>query len=270
MLLKTFNPITPSNRHRSITIRSNLWKGKSINKLTVGLSKKSGRNNLGRITVFTKGGGHNQSYRKIDFKRSLINISAIIIRIEYDPNRSCFISLIAYKNGVLSYIIAPKNMKEGDVILSGLNVESKIGYCCALRNILVGTAIHNIELIPGRGGQIARAAGNFALLISKRKDGYCLLRLKSGELRLVSSLCFATIGIVSNIENMNVIHGKAGHSRWKNKRPSVRGVAMNPVDHPHGGRTKGGRPSVTPWGLPTKGRRTQRKINKLIIKKRYN
>jgi len=269
MSLKSFLPTTPSNRGRLITLRSKLWKENSINKLTTGLSKKSGRNNLGRITVFTKGGGHSNNYRKIDFKRSLINIPAIVIRNEYDPNRSSFISLICYKNGILSYILAPKDIKEGDIVISGPKAETKVGNNLLLKNVLVGTIIHNIELKPKTIGKIARSAGNYALLISKRKDGYGMIRLSSGELRLVSLLCKVTIGILSNIDNKNTVHGKAGYSRWKGRRPIVRGVAMNPVDHPHGGRTKGGRPSVTPWGVLTKGYRTNKKTNKLIIQKRY-
>jgi len=259
MLLKFFKPTTPSNRGRLITLRSKLWKKNSINKLTIGLSKKSGRNNLGRITVFTKGGGHKQNYRKIDFKRSIINIPAIIIRNEYDPNRSAFISLICYKNGILSYILMPKNKKEGDIILTGSNAEAKEGNCLLLKDVLIGTIIYNIELKPKNKAKLIRSAGNSALLISKRKDGYGIIRLSSGELRLISLLCKVNIGIISNIDHKNIINGKAGYSRWKNRKPIVRGIAMNPVDHPHGGRTKGGRPSVTPWGILTKGFRTNKK-----------
>lgn len=176
--------------------------------------------------------------------------------MEYDPNRSANIALICYKNGILSYILAPNGLKIGSIIRSGIRTISTLGNSLLLKNILIGTIIHNIELIPGKGGQLARAAGTYALLVSKTDNGYAMLRLKSGETRLVSLLCMATIGVVSNIEHSNTIIGKAGASRWCNRKPNVRGVAMNPVDHPHGGRTKGGRPSVTPWGKPTKGMRT--------------
>lgn len=267
--MKTFNPITPSNRHRILTFKNILSNVKPIRALTIGLKKKSGHNNRGKITVYNRGGGHKRKYRKIDFKRSLLNIPAIVLRIEYDPNRSANIALICYKNGILSYILAPKGLKSGDIIKSNIKTQATLGNSLILKNILIGTIIHNIELSPGKGGQLARSAGTYALLISKTKDGYAMLRLNSGETRMVSVLCMASIGIVSNIEHNNCIYGKAGHSRWINRKPVVRGVAMNPVDHPHGGRTKGGRPSVTPWGRSTKGMRTVRKKNKLILNRRF-
>nr|NP_066335.1 ribosomal protein L2 [Malawimonas jakobiformis]AAG13702.1 ribosomal protein L2 [Malawimonas jakobiformis] len=267
--MKLFNPITPSNRHRTIIFKNILWTKKPINKLTIGLNKKSGHNNKGRITIYNRGGGHKQRYRKIDFKRSLINIPAMVIRIEYDPNRTANIALICYRNGILSYILAPNGLKVGSIIKSNIKAINTLGNSSILKNILIGTVIHNIELVPGKGGQLARAAGTYALLVSKTANGYAMLRLKSGETRLVSIFCMATIGVVSNIEHNNTIYGKAGASRWSNRKPVVRGIVMNPVDHPHGGRTKGGRPSVTPWGRPTKGMRTVTKKNKLILKKRY-
>jgi len=266
--MKLLNPITPSNRHRSILIKKDIEKSKPIKGLIIGIHKKSGHNNQGKITIYNRGGGHKRNYRKIDLKRSLINIEAIVLRIEYDPNRSANIALICYKNGILSYIIAPNDIKIGDIIQSGIKIQSKLGNSIIIKNIMIGTIIHNIELVPGKGGKIARAAGTYALLINKYKNGFAMLRLSSGEIRMVSVLCMATIGVVSNIKYNNIIHGKAGALRWLNRKPCVRGVAMNPVDHPHGGRTKGGRPSVTPWGRITKGMRTVIKKNKLILNRR--
>lgn len=266
--MKILRPITPSSRHRILNIKNNLWKGKGIRDLIIGIRKKSGHNNHGKITVYHRGGGHKRKYRKIDMKRALVNNKAMIIRLEYDPNRSAHIALICYRNGILSYIIAPKNIKIGNVIESGIKVPIKVGNSLIIQNILIGTIIHNIELFPGKGAQLARAAGTYALLINKNNKGYAMLRLASGEIRMVSVLCMAAIGIVSNIKHNNQVYGKAGHSRWINRRPIVRGVAMNPIDHPHGGRTKGGRPSVTPWGRITKGMRTVRHYNKLIIHRR--
>jgi large subunit ribosomal protein L2 len=266
--MKLFNAITPSNRHRSILIKKHLWHKKPIKKLTIGIHKQSGHNNQGKITIYNRGGGHKRRYRKIDIKRSLINIQAIVLRIEYDPNRTANIALICYKNGILSYIIAPNNIKIGDIIQSGIKIQSKIGNSLIIKNIMVGTIIHNIELLPGKGGKIARSAGTYALLINKNKNGNAMLRLSSGEIRMVSVLCMATIGVVSNLKHNNINYGKAGALRWINRKPCVRGVAMNPVDHPHGGRTKGGRPSVTPWGRITKGMRTVLKKNKLVLSRR--
>jgi large subunit ribosomal protein L2 len=266
--MKILKPITPSNRHRTLILRKHLWKKNGIKKLIIGIHKKSGHNNKGRITIYNRGGGHKRKYRKIDLKRSLIKKKAIVIRLEYDPNRTANIALICYKNGILSYIIAPKDIKIGNIIETGIKVPTKIGNSLIIKNILIGTIIHNIELIPGKGGQLARAAGTYALLINKKNNGYAMLRLSSGEIRMISILCMATIGVVSNIKHNNKVNGKAGHSRWVNRKPVVRGVAMNPVDHPHGGRTKGGRPSVTPWGRITKGMHTVKHYNKLIIHRR--
>jgi large subunit ribosomal protein L2 len=269
MYIKTFKATTPSNRQRCITYRNNLSSEKPIRSLSFGLTKKSGHNNKGRITVYHRGGGVKRKYRKIDEKKSIVNNTATVIRLEYDPNRTAWIALICYKNGILTYIISPKNIKPGDIISSGINIQSKIGNSLPLKNILVGTIIHNIEDVPGKGGKLVRAAGSYAILISKNNKNYAMIRLSSGEVKLIPSNCMATVGTVSNIYHNNAVSGKAGHSRWMNKRPTVRGIAMNPVDHPHGGRTNGGRPSVTPWGRITKGQYTRKNKNKLILSRRY-
>jgi large subunit ribosomal protein L2 len=274
MNLKTYNPVTPSLRNRIIINKKLLWKGDAIKKLSFGKKNSGGRNNQGRITSFHRGAGNKNKYRIIDFKRSLFNIPAQVKRIEYDPNRSAFIALLNYYNGVLSYIIAPKDLNQGDIIISGEKVDIKPGNAMILQNIPEGTLIHNIEINPGSGGLLMRAAGTYAKLLKKDKTGYALIRLSSHEERLISLKCMATIGIVSNPEKKNIKLGKAGVSRWLNIRPIVRGVAKNPIDHPHGGgqgKTSGGRPSVTPWGIPTKGYRTRKnkRTNKFIIKPRY-
>lgn len=272
MLLKTFRPITPSLRHKTIVDRSLLWNGKPFKKLVKGFKNSGGRNNQGRITVHHRGGGHKRRYRIIDFKRSLFELEGVVKRLEYDPNRSAWIALICYKNGLISYILAPENLNVGDVIMSsnGKNLNFKIGNAFPIKYIPIGTLIHNIELKPGKGGQIARSAGTYAQLIQKSESGYAMIRLSSGELRMIPMECMVTVGIVSNVDHKNINEGKAGNSRWKNRRPTVRGVAMNPVDHPHGGgegRTSGGRPSVTPWGKPTKGMptRSKKKKNPFIL-----
>eukprot|EP00003_Mantamonas_plastica_P020405 TRINITY_DN3294_c0_g1_i1.p1 TRINITY_DN3294_c0_g1~~TRINITY_DN3294_c0_g1_i1.p1 ORF type:complete len:275 (+),score=-145.02 TRINITY_DN3294_c0_g1_i1:208-1032(+) len=273
MSLKFYKPTTPSQRFRVIVNKKKLWKGRAVKKLTYGLPEKAGRNNSGKITVRRRGGRHKRLYRIIDFKRTLFNIPGQVQRIEYDPNRSAFIALILYKNGLLSYILAPNELKVGDIIVSGENVEIKPGNALPLQFIPIGTNIHNIELKPGKGGQLVRAAGTSAKLIKKGEDGYALIKLSSGELRLIHLKCMATIGILSNLDHKNQSIGKAGASRWRNKRPSVRGVAMNPIDHPHGGgegKTSGGRPSVTPWGKPTKGKRTRfnKRTQRFIVSRR--
>jgi large subunit ribosomal protein L2 len=273
MALKTFNPTTPSQRQLVLVDRSDVWKGKPEKSLTVGKVKTGGRNNFGHITTRHIGGGHKQRYRLIDFKRNKFDVPATVERIEYDPNRTAFIALIKYEDGTLSYILAPQRLKEGKSIVSGERVDIRPGNALPLKNIPVGTIIHNIEMKPGRGGQLARAAGSYAQLTGK-DYGYALLKLRSGEVRLVRSECMATIGAVSNPDHQNIVIGKAGRNRWKGKRPTVRGVAMNPVDHPHGGgegKTSGGRHPVTPWGLPTKGKRTRKnkRTNKFIVRRRY-
>ncbi|MBR72443.1 MAG: 50S ribosomal protein L2 [Rhodospirillaceae bacterium] len=272
MALKTFNPRTPGQRQLVLVDRSNLWKGSPVKELTEGLNKNGGRNNVGRVTVRRRGGGHKRRYRLVDFKRLKFNISATVSRIEYDPNRSAYIALIKYEDGSLSYILAPQRLTEGDVVVSGDKVDIKPGNSMPMKNIPVGTIIHNVELKPGKGGQIARAAGSYVQLVGK-DQGYALLRLTSGEQRMVRADCMATIGAVSNPDHQNQNMGKAGRARWKGIRPSVRGVAMNPVDHPHGGgegRTSGGRHPVSPWGKPTKGKRTRnnKKTDKYILRRR--
>lgn len=269
MSLKKYRPVTPSLRQRAIVDRSPLWSGKPFKKLVIGLHRKGGRNHHGRLTSFTQGGGHKRLYRLLDFKRRLFDVPAFVQRLEYDPNRSAWIALICYQNGILSYILAPHGLQAGDkVISSSQPVDLAVGNATCLKHLPIGTLIHNIELKAGKGGQLMRSAGTSAQLIQKSENGYGMIRLPSSELRLVSLQCMATIGVVSNADHQNRNDGKAGCSHWKNRRPVVRGVAMNPVDHPHGGgegKTSGGRPSVTPWGKATKGKKTRRRKNPLII-----
>jgi len=261
-------------RHLVLVDRSGLYKGKPVKGLTEGLSEKAGRNNHGRITMRRRGGGHKRSYRIIDFKRRKFDAPAKVERIEYDPNRTAFIALIVYEDGEQNYILAPQRLQAGDTVVSGAKSDIKPGNALPLNNIPVGTIVHNVELKPGKGGQIARSAGTYVQIVG-RDSGYAQLKLTSGELRLVRGECMATIGAVSNPDQSNIKIGKAGRNRWLGKRPSVRGVAMNPVDHPHGGgegRTSGGRHPVTPWGVPTKGKRTRKRnkpSDKLIIRKRH-
>ncbi len=273
MALRTFNPTSPSRRQLVLVDRSDLWKGRPEKTLTEGLKSAGGRNNHGRITMRRRGGGAKKLYRVIDFKRRKFDIEAKVERLEYDPNRTAFIALVKYLDGELRYIIAPQRLKEGDKIISGEKVDVKPGNAMPLRAIPVGTIVHNVELKPGKGGQIARAAGSYAQLVGR--DGpMAQVRMQSGEVRLVPGECMASIGAVSNPDNMNENIGKAGRNRHKGLRPSVRGVAMNPVDHPHGGgegRTSGGRHPVSPWGKPTKGRKTRsnKRTDKLIIRSRH-
>ena len=273
MALKSYKPTSPGQRGLILIDRSDLWKGKPVKSLTEGLTKSGGRNNTGRITARRRGGGHKRTYRLIDFKRRKWDMVATVERIEYDPNRTAFIALIRYEDGELSYIIAPQRLAAGDPVVAGNKVDVKPGNAMPLANMPIGTIIHNVELKAGKGGQIARAAGAYVQLVG-RDAGYAILRLNSGEQRIVRSECMATIGAVSNPDNSNQNFGKAGRSRWKGKRPSVRGVAMNPVDHPHGGgegRTSGGRHPVTPWGKPTKGKRTRsnKATDKYIVRSRH-
>ena len=274
MALKKYNPVTSSQRGLILVDRSELWKGRPVKKLTEGLSSKGGRNNAGRITARRRGGGHKRLYRKIDFKRRKFDVPATVERIEYDPNRSAFIALLKYEDGEQSYIVAPQRLAVGDTVVAGRSVDVKPGNAMPMENIPVGTIVHNIEMRPGKGAQIARAAGTYAQLVGK-DSGYAQLRLTSGEARMVPARCMATIGAVSNSDNQNIKKAKAGRNRWLGKRPSVRGVAMNPVDHPHGGgegRSSGGRHPVTPWGVPTKGKRTRRgkkKSDSLIMRRRH-
>jgi len=274
MALKSYKPITPSLRQLVIVDREGLWKGKPVKALTRGKSNTGGRNNHGHITSHHMGGGHKRRLRTIDFKRrGKFGVAATVERLEYDPNRSAFIALIKYADGELSYILAPQRIKAGDEVMSGERVDIKPGNAMPLGNMPVGTIVHNVELKKGAGGKLARSAGNYAQLVGK-DSGYAQIKLSSGELRVVSSECLATVGAVSNPDNQNTVIGKAGRSRWLGRRPVVRGVAMNPVDHPHGGgegRTSGGRHPVTPWGKPTKGKKTRKNkaTDQYIIRRRH-
>jgi large subunit ribosomal protein L2 len=272
MALRHYKPTSPSRRNLILIDRSDLWKGKPEKSLTEGLSGSGGRNNSGRITARRRGGGHKRRYRIVDFRRTKFDMSATVERIEHDPNRSAFIALITYEDGEKAYIIAPQRLAPGDKVISGERVDIKPGNALPMANIPVGTIIHNVELKVGGGAQLARSAGTYVQLIGK-DQGYAQLRMNSGEIRLIRAECMATIGAVSNPDKGNIKLGKAGRNRWLGKRPSVRGVAMNPVDHPHGGgegRTSGGRHPVTPWGKPTKGKRTRsnKKTDRLIIRRR--
>lgn len=272
MALKHYNPVTPGQRGLVLVERKDIWKGKPEKSLTVGLKKSGGRNNTGRITVRHIGGGHKKRYRLVDFKRNKLDIIAQVERIEYDPNRTAFIAFVSYDDGEKSYIIAPAGLSIGDKVVSSTNADIKTGNTIPVINIPVGTIVHNVEMKPGKGGQIARSAGSYVQIVGKDRD-YVQLRLSSGEIRLINSNCLATIGAVSNSDHRNIKYGKAGRKRWLGVRPTVRGTAMNPVDHPHGGgqgKTSGGRHPVTPWGQPTKGKktRTNKQTNKFIVRRR--
>ncbi|WP_300296548.1 50S ribosomal protein L2 [Ferrovibrio sp.] len=272
MALKTYKPVTPSTRGLVLIDRSQLHKGRPVKELTEGLKKTGGRNHFGRITTRHIGGGHKRRYRMVDFKRRKFDIGATVERIEYDPNRTAFIALLKYDDGELAYILAPQRLKAGDRVVAGEKADIKPGNAMPMKSIPVGTIIHNVELKPGKGGQMARSAGSFVQLVGK-DQGMALVRLASGEQRLVQAECMATIGAVSNPDNQNTKLGKAGRKRWLGIRPTVRGVAMNPIDHPHGGgegRTSGGRHPVTPWGKNTKGKRTRnnKRTQKMILRRR--
>ena len=274
MALKSYNPTTPGQRGLVLIDRSELWSGRPVKALTEGLAKKAGRNNAGRITMRRRGGGAKRLYRIVDFKRAKRDMEATVARIEYDPNRTAFVAPIEYADGEQAYIIAPQRLGVGDKVVAGDKVDVKPGNAMPFTGMPIGTIVHNIELKPGKGGQIARAAGSYAQFVG-RDGGYAQIRLSSGELRMVRQECVATVGAVSNPDNSNTNLGKAGRSRNLGKRPSVRGVVMNPVDHPHGGgegRTSGGRHPVSPWGKPTKGARTRNKnkaSSKLILRSRH-
>jgi len=274
MALKTFKPTTPSLRQLVIVDRSELFKGKPIKTLTEGKTSKGGRNNHGRVTVRFRGGGHKQTYRLVDFKRRKLDVVGKVERIEYDPNRTAFIALIRYADNELAYILAPQRLSVGNEVVAGQQVDVKPGNAMPVANIPVGTIVHNGEMKIGKGGAIARSAGTYAQIVG-RDQGYVILRLNSGEQRLVHGQCFATIGAVSNPDHMNASIGKAGRSRWLGRRPHNRGVTMNPIDHPHGGgegRTSGGRHPVTPWGKPTKGKKTRnnKSTDRFIVSSRHN
>ena len=273
MALRTYNPKTPGTRQLVLVDRSTLYKGKPVKALTEGKNQSGGRNSNGRITVRFRGGGHKQAYRTIDLKRTKLDVPATVERIEYDPNRTAFIALIKYKDGEQAYILAPQRLAVGDTVIAGAHVDVKPGNAMPLGNMPVGSIVHNVELKIGKGGQLARSAGTYAQIVGR--DGeYVIVRLNSGEQRLVHGRCRATIGAVSNPDHMNISIGKAGRTRWLGRRPHNRGVAMNPIDHPHGGgegRTSGGRHPVTPWGFPTKGKKTRKNksTTRFIIANRH-
>ena len=273
MALKTYKPTTPGQRQLVLVDRSALHKGKPVKALTVGKISSGARNNNGRITVRFRGGGHKKALRNVDFKRAKHDQPARVERIEYDPNRTGFIALIKYGDGELSYILAPQRLAEGDTIVSGEHVDVKAGNAMPIGNMPIGTIVHNVELKIGKGGQIARSAGTYAQIVGRDQE-YVILRLNSGEQRLVHGRCMGTVGAVSNPDHMNISIGKAGRTRWLGWRPHNRGVSMNPVDHPLGGgegRTSGGRHPVTPWGFPTKGKKTRnnKKTSRFIISSRH-
>ena len=273
MPLKSYKPTSPGQRDLVLVDKSELWKGRPEKSLSVGLSKKGGRNNSGRITMRRKGGGAKRLYRILDFKRNKTDVRGVVERIEYDPNRTAFIALIKYEDGEKSYILAPQRLKISDQVISSDSSDIKPGNTMPFTGMPIGTIVHNVELKIGKGGQIARAAGSYAQFVG-RDGNYAQLRLSSGEMRLVRQECRATVGAVSNPDNSNQNFGKAGRNRNKGIRPSVRGVVMNPIDHPHGGgegRTSGGRHPVTPWGKPTKGAKTRsnKSTDKYILRSRH-
>ena len=273
MALKQYNPTTSSQRGLILVDKSALWKGKPVKALTEGKRKTGGRNNKGHVTSRGIAGGHKQKYRYIDFKRRKWDVPATVERLEYDPNRTAFIALIKYQDGEQAYILAPQRLAAGDTVVAGNYVDVKPGNVMPLGNMPVGTIVHNVEMKIGKGGQLARSAGTYAQIVGRDQD-YVILRLNSGEQRLVHGRCRGTIGAVSNPDHMNISIGKAGRTRWLGWRPHNRGVVMNPIDHPHGGgegRTSGGRHPVTPWGKPTKGRKTRvnKTTDKFIIRTRH-
>jgi len=261
MAVKKYRPTTPSFRFRSVSTFEEITSVIPEKSLLRPLKKSGGRNNKGRVTAFCRGGGHKRKYRLVDFRRNKYNIPARVASIEYDPNRSARIALLHYVDGEKRYILAPNELKVDDMLMSGETVENKVGNAMPLGKMLLGTIVHNIEIRPGKGGQMARAAGSFCQLVAK-EGGKAILKMPSGEVRTVPENCYATIGQVSNLDHKNLVWGKAGASRWRGRRPSVRGVAMNPIDHPMGGgegRSSGGRHPCTPWGKPTKGYKTRSK-----------
>jgi large subunit ribosomal protein L2 len=270
--LKAYRPTTPGQRGTVLVDRSLLWRGRSIKTLTTRMAKTGGRNAVGRLTAYHRGGGHRKLYRSIDFKRMHRDVEGRVERVEYDPNRTTFIALVRYPDDVLSYILAPAKLGVGGAVVASEKADILPGNALPLRAIPPGTFVHNVEMKPGKGGQMARAAGAFARIMG-RDEGYILLRLSSGEMRRVPEDCWASVGVLSNADHKNISLGKAGRNRWRGRRPCVRGVAMNPIDHPHGGgegKTSGGRHPVSPWGLPAKGKRTRKnkRTDRLIVKRR--
>jgi large subunit ribosomal protein L2 len=273
MALRTYKPVTPSQRQLVLVDRSGLHKGKPVKTLTEGKHSSGGRNNNGRITVRFRGGGHKKALRRVDFKRRKFDVPARVEHIEYDPNRTGFLALLKYEDGEVAYILAPQRLAQGDVVVAGEHVDVKPGNAMPAGNMPIGTIVHNVEFKIGKGGQLARSAGTYAQIVGRDQD-YVILRLNSGEQRLVHGRCMATVGAVSNPDHMNISIGKAGRTRWLGRRPHNRGVTMNPIDHPHGGgegRTSGGRHPVTPWGFPTKGKKTRRNksTTKFIVASRH-
>lgn len=274
MGLKTYNPTSPGRRQLITTDRSELWNGAPVKALTVGLTSKGGRNNAGRITAYHRGGGHKRSYRIVDFKRVKWDAVGTVERLEYDPNRTAWIALVKYEDGDQAYIVAPQRLAAGDKVVSSMQaVDVKPGNAMPLERMPVGTIVHNVEMKPRKGGQIARSAGTYAQYVG-RDSGWAILRLNSGEQRKVHGTCLATVGAVSNQDHGNTSIGKAGRARWLGRKPVNRGVTMNPVDHPHGGgegRTSGGRHPVSPWGKPTKGKRTRsnKSTDQFIVRSRH-
>lgn len=271
MALKTYNPTTPSQRQLVNIDRSSLYKGPPVKSLTEGQHSHGGRNNTGRITSRFRGGGHKQAYRIIDFRRTKQDMPATVERLEYDPNRTAFIALVKYQDGEQSYILAPQRLGVGDTVIAAERADVKPGNAMPIGNIPVGTIVHNVELKIGKGGQLARSAGTYVQIVGRDQD-YVILRLSTTEQRLVHGRCMATVGAVSNPDKMNTTIGKAGRQRWKGRMPHNRGITMNPVDHPHGGRTKGGGHWVTPWGFPTKGKKTRKnkRTTKFIVVSRHD
>ena len=273
MALKTYKPVTASQRQLVLVDRSGLHKGKPLKTLTEGKHSSGGRNNNGRTTVRFRGGGHKRAFRRVDFKRRKFDVPARVERIEYDPNRTGFVALLKYEDGEIAYILAPQRLAQGDVVVAGEHVDVKPGNAMPAGNMPIGTIVHNVEFKIGKGGQLARSAGTYAQIVGRDQD-YVILRLNSGEQRLVHGRCMATVGAVSNPDHMNISIGKAGRNRWLGRKPHNRGVSMNPVDHPHGGgegRTSGGRHPVTPWGKPTKGKKTRsnKSTNRFILISRH-
>ncbi len=271
MALKTFNATSAGRRHLIQVDRSHLFKGKPVKALIEGQNSHGGRGNSGRITSRRKGGGHKTAYRLIDFKRTKHDMPATVERLEYDPNRTGFIALIKYQDGTLSYILAPQRLAVGDTVVSGKLVDVKPGNAMEIGSVPVGTVVHNVETKPGAGGSLARAAGTYAM-VAGRDGGNVIIRLKSGETRLVPANGMASVGAVSNQDHINEVIGKAGRARWMGARPVSRGIARNPVDHPNGGRTNGGKHWATPWGKPTKGYKTRvnKRTSKMIVRSRHD
>ena len=269
MALKSYKPTTPGQRGLVLIDRSELWKGRPVKHLTEGLNRTGGRNNTGRITMWHQGGGAKRLYRVVDFKRRKYDIPAVVERIEYDPNRTAFIALIKYQDGELAYILAPQRLAVGDSVIAGAKTDVKPGNAMPFSGMPIGAIVHNVELKPGGGGQIARSAGAFVQLVG-RDAGWAVLKLNSGETRKVRAECMASVGAVSNPDHTNEVIGKAGRKRWMGIRSTVRSIAMNPIDHPNGGRTKGGKHWATPWGKPTKGFKTRKnkQTDKFIVRSR--